>query len=163
MRSDCKGGGSCAGGAGWLDRSESERGGELDRIAVSCQGILIGARLDEEKGTSPACEAVAGRVGREGVAKDEEDEACCCVLGEIGLGILVDDCGNCRPLFELTSFKLDVRGSILVLEFCGDPAGSGMEEAILSRLVERSGDLEREGERLRRCPRYPESRRYPGP
>jgi hypothetical protein len=155
-----KGGGGCAGGSGRLVRSEPERGGELDRIA--CQAILIGARLDEEKGTSPislACEAVAGSVGREGVAMDEEDEACCCVLGEIGLGILFDDC---RFLIELTSVKLDVRGSRLVLEFCGDPAGSGMEEAILSRLVERNGDLERENERLRRCLEYPESRRNPG-
>jgi hypothetical protein len=92
---------------------------------------------------------------------DEEDEACCCVLGEIGLASEVDDC--CKPLIELTSVKLDVRGSRLVLEFCGDPASSGTVEAILSRLVERSGDLERENERLRRCLGYPESRRYPEP
>ena len=169
--SDC-GGSMGKGGAGWPVRSEGGRGGELRRVALGCQEKFIGRRLDEERGTSPglsALKAVAGRVGREGggLIKDEEVEAC--ALGDIGLGILgddVDDCGSCRPLFEiigLTSFKLDVRGSRLVLEFRGDPACSCAEEAILSCLAERNGDLERE--RLRLCPPlgYPESRRNPGP
>jgi hypothetical protein len=99
---------------------------------------------------------------------EEEDEACRCVIGEIGFGILaeeVDDCGSCGTLFAiigLTSVKLDVRGSRLVLEVRGDPACSGMLEAILSCLAERSGDLEQERERLRRCLGYPKSRRNPG-
>ena len=169
-----KGDARCAGGAGWLVRSEGLREGELDRIALGCQGIITGRRLDEERGTSPrllpTCKEAAGGVGREGagLTMDEDDEACCCVLGEIDLGKLVDnvdDCGSCRPLFAiigLTSVKLDVRGSRLVLEFRGD---SGTVEAILSCLVERSGDLERERERerLRLCLGYPESRRNPGP
>ena len=137
-----KSGAGCAGCAGWLDRS----------IALGCHGIFIGGRLDEERDMSPG-------VGL------TEDEAC--VFGEVGLGILadkVDDCGSCRPLFAiigLTSVKLELRGSRLVLEFRGDPACSGKLEALLSRLAEGIGDLERERERL--CLEYPESRRYPGP
>ena len=169
------GGAGCEGGAGWPARSEGRRGGEPGRIALGSQGIIIGRRLDEEeKGTSlrlPVCKAVAGRGGREevGLIRDEEDEACCCfcILGEIDLGILADnveDCGCCSPLFAiigLTSVKLDVRKSKLVLEFRGDPACSGTVEVMLSCLGER--DLERERERLRLCLGYPESRRYPGP
>lgn len=86
-----KGGGGSVGGAG--------------RIALGSQGIVIGGRLEE-----------AGRSPRLAVAV--EDEACGCVLGDIGFGIVVadevDDCGSCRPLFViigLTSIKVDVRGS----------------------------------------------------
>ena len=103
-----------------------------------------------------------------------EDEPCCCVLGDIGLGILgdeVDDCGSCilfLAIIGLASVKLDVRGSRLVLEFPNrgdDPACSGKEEAILSRLAEGRGDLERERERERPslCLENPESRRNSGP
>ena len=99
-----------------------------------------------------------------------EDEPCCCVLGDIGLGILgdeVDDCGSCilfLAIIGLASVKLDVRGSRLDLEFPGDPACSGTVEEILLRLAGGSGDLARERERERLClVVYPESRRDFGP
>ena len=37
-----KGGGACTGGGGWPVRSEGLVRGELDRIALGCQGIFIG-------------------------------------------------------------------------------------------------------------------------
>ena len=85
---------------------------------------VLGPRfMDGGNGTSPkvpACEAVAGGVGREvvGLIKEEEDEASCCCV--IDVRILADGVG---PLFAmLTSVKLVGRGSWLALEFCGDPA-----------------------------------------
>ena len=160
-----KGGGGGAGGAGWPVRSDGRREGEPGRVALGSQGIVIGFRL-EEKGKSPKLLLACPVAEREGVGLIE-DEVCCCVFGDIGLGIVaddVDDCGSCKPLFGmigLTSVKLDARRSRLVLKFRGDPASSGTVEAILSCLAEGNGDLERERECL--CLGYPESRRYPGP
>ena len=150
-----------AGCAGCPVRSEG-REGEPGRIALGCHGIVIGVRL-EEKFRSPAC-CKAVVLGRDGVGFLVEDE------GDIGLGIVADeggdDCGSCITLFAiigLTSLKLVVRGSrLVVLEFRGDPACSGtLEEILVSRLAEGSGDRERERECLL-CLEYPESRRYPG-
>jgi hypothetical protein len=88
-------GSNCGGGIG----SKGRRGGELGRIALSCQGIVIGVRVEEE-GRSPrlsACKVVAGRGGVELI----EDSACCCVLGDIGLGIVADEDDGCGS-FGLT-------------------------------------------------------------
>lgn len=155
-----KGGAGWVGGTGWPVRRATRRGGELGRVALGSQGMVIGDRVEERDRPPrlPVCKAVVGTEG-------DEDEACCCVLGDIGLGIVadeVDDCGSCRLLFGLTSVKLDVCGSRLDLEFRGDSVCSGtLEEKLSRRLEEGKGDPERERERL--CLVYPGSRRDRGP
>jgi hypothetical protein len=112
--------------AGWLVRSEG-------CIALGWQGIVvIGRRLDKDKRVGRQDYQLA-KQSQEMSEERELNDACChcfCALG------VADSCSQ-------SSVTVDVRESRLVLEFCGD---SGTVEAILSCIVLRCGDPERERE-----------------